>query len=363
MTKDLQKTVIFAKFNEQDIFSEMGRLLFSVLNTFAMNGHSINLFNKINIEELAKENRPYLRSILSIDTICMVDEVPNNTSNLFYLFDVIDKECAHKQWKRMIQIKFDIFSSYFWSSFFGNPPIILPYPMHPLQYGSNLNSRLENARQQKKRTRIFFSGDTDGYKINRVTYPEKKLTRKEIVETILDKLPDEIIYATEDLDLNKLLQGGYIRKFLIAEKKNFCVSPEIWLETISKSDFFLCPPGYIMPMCHNVTEAMAVGVIPIINYPEWLTPGLLDGVNCISFNDRTELISKIRLVLDMSETKIDKMRSNVIDYYENHLDPCKFIEKFDSRTEKKTKILLITDNYVKKNRAKLNKNSILIKNI
>ena len=43
-----------------------------------------------------------------------------------------------------------------------------------------------------------------------------------------------------------------------------------------------------MPMCHNIIESMAVGVIPITNYPEWFDPDLEHMKNCIVFDDQKD---------------------------------------------------------------------------
>ncbi|MGB5340368.1 MAG: hypothetical protein WBO06_14885, partial [Gammaproteobacteria bacterium] len=132
------------------------------------------------------------------------------------------------------------------------------------------------------------------------------------------------------------------------------------LEAQSKSDFFLCPPGYVMPMCHNVIEAMSVGTIPIINYPEWLNPSLTDMVNCVAFNDKVDLIRKITQLLNLKQEKINKMKTRVIEFYENNLDPAGFVNKLEMNTENEITLLMITDAYVAKNASKLNKNSIII---
>ena len=79
------------------------------------------------------------------------------------------------------------------------------------------------------------------------------------------------------------------------------IDPEDWLPDLSKTDFFICPPGFCMPMCHNVIEAMAVGAIPVINYPEWFNPTLRHMENCIVFDDRNDLVMKIEEILDMGQ--------------------------------------------------------------
>ena len=47
--------VIFAKFIAKDILAEMGRLLFTLLNVFSLNGYHIKLFHNMDFEKLEKE--------------------------------------------------------------------------------------------------------------------------------------------------------------------------------------------------------------------------------------------------------------------------------------------------------------------
>ena len=359
MEPDLRKPVIYARFIREDILSEMGRLAFYALNTFSRNGYHIMLHDNLDFEKL-DDGRPYLRLVKSIDNLLMVDNVPEKTASMIYLFDQEDKRCKRLEWSRKLQVRFDIFSSHFWSGLFRSSPLLMPYPMHPLLYSDNLPSRLDDGRRQARTMRIFFSGDTDGYLRNRIHYPATKLTRSEIIDTILEMPADKLLAVTSQESHAKLMHGEYLKKFVLTDNSKFRIEAPQWLESIAKADFFLCPPGYVMPMCHNVIEAMSVGTIPVINYPEWMTPDLTDMDNCIAFSDREDLIRKINLVLEMGADKIREMRSSVVDYYARHLDPAGFIERLESRPEKKLALLMITDAYVARHASRLNRNSILI---
>ena len=362
MTQQNDKPEVFAKFIEKDILSEMGRLLFYILNIFSINGYRIKLFANIDFDALEKDC-PYIRLVESIDNLAMVDAIPDSGQNMIYLFDKKDRSCAGKDWDKKYQVKFNIFSSYFWPSFNQSPPMIIPYPMHPLHYDTDLPERLNAARENDKKIRIFFSGDTEGYTRNRTNYPTAKLTRVEIIDAILKNLHDQIVLVSDLESQNALLEGEYIRKCVIVDNSKFRIDAKAWLDTLSRSDFFLCPPGYVMPMCHNVIEAMAVGTIPIINYPEWLNPGLIDMVNCITFDSKADLVKKTAQVLNMEREQIEEMRTRVIEYYQNNLDPAGFMKKLESNTDKEITLLMITDAHVAKNETMLNKNSILINGV
>jgi len=337
----------------------MGRLLFYALNIFSLNGYHIRLFQNINFDKLETEC-PYIRLVEKIDNLVMVDKPPEDTTDIIYLFDHADREHTKKNWKKRIQIRFNIFSSYFWSAIMKSSTVMMPYPMHPLLYGADLESRMEACRQQKRTMRIFFSGDTDGYRKNRIHYPTTKLTRSETVDAIMEKMGDQLVCVNDAVTHNRLLEGDYTRKFVIADNSQFRIEAGNWLESLAKSDFFLCPPGYVMPMCHNVIEAMSVGTIPIINYPEWLNPGLTDMVNCVEFDDKIDLVRKINHVLNLEQEQVNTMKANVIEYYRKHLDPVAFVDKLEMKSDNAVTMLMITDAYVANNASKLNRNSIII---
>ena len=351
---------IFAKFLNDEILGEMGRLLFTLLNAFAANGYHIRLFHNIDIEKLEKHNRPYIRLLESIDNLRMVDSVPGNTGDIIYLFDSKERALSRKGWKKEIHVRFDIYSTYLFSSFREAQTVFFPYPMHPLNYETGLPLRLEEARRTEKKVRIFFSGDTEGYKRNRIHYPADKLTRTEIIEVIHDEMDSRVDSVEDAAILEDLLEGNYRQRFILVDNTKTRIDAQAWLETLSKADFFLCPPGYVMPMCHNVIEAMAVGTIPIINYPEWLNPDLEDTVNCMAFDDRESLISTITQVLNMNQETINNMKNRVIDYYDSNLDPKRFIQKIESIPCKEITLLMTTDANVANNEFGLNRNSILI---
>ena len=291
----MKKKRLFAKFLEGEILLEQGRLLFSLLNAFSSAGYHITLFDNLSNKELEK----YGRMALSLKNLTLTEMLPGNTESWIYLFDKQDRTTGNHFWQKLIQVRYDIFSSYWFKQ-----PIIMPFPVHPVHAAPDLEQRLEKYRLTKKGMRVFFSGDTKNYTRNRVQYPKVKLPRLKIINTIVERMDDDVLLIKNSAHLKSLKNTSYTNKCVVVDTNMTWVDDKEWLENLSRSDFFLSPPGIVMPMCHNVIEAMAVGAIPVTNYPEWFDPNLEHMENCIVFDDQDDLINKLNYALEMSQEKI-----------------------------------------------------------
>ena len=352
MAEATHPPVVFARFTGETILGEMGRLLYAILNVFSNNGYRVLLFNDIDFSKLDK----YGQRVPDIENLSLVDSVPGDTGQMFYLFDGEDRACSGRPWKKKIRVGFDVFATYWFTD-----PLIMPYPVHPLLSGADLPDRLDRLRQNRKSLRLFFSGDTKNYFRNRVHYPNSKLPRLEVIGTLLEDPDIRPIHADSEITLRNRFEGEHSNDCVIVDTDKMWIDPSEWLPYMSKSDFFICPPGYTMPMCHNVVEAMAVGTIPVINYPEWFNPTLKHMENCIVFGDRADLVDRIKAVLAMDQAEVDELRKRVIDYYENHLNPGKFIRQIETRKEHRLTVLMITDENTIRNASRINGKSILIR--
>ena len=74
-------------------------------------------------------------------------------------------------------------------------------------------------------------------------------------------------------------------------------------------------------MSHNIIEAMAVGSIPITQYPELFFPPLEDGVNCLVFSGEADLASTVQRAMDLSEQRRQALSQAAARYYDEHLSP------------------------------------------
>ncbi|MDQ3179703.1 MAG: hypothetical protein M3Q33_04200 [Acidobacteriota bacterium] len=136
------------------------------------------------------------------------------------------------------------------------------------------------------------------------------------MDEFLDK--DKLSNITTKEEANLVLSG---KSFEIVSAKKPFFTLENWLEVLARSNFYIALPGFSMPFSHNVVEAMSVGTIPMLQYPEMFTPPLTHLVDCLSFDSKNDLIDKINLALKLDTEKISAMRENVLKYYDENLEP------------------------------------------
>lgn len=341
---------IYARFTGPEIFLEQGRLLYSLLYVFAREGYGIDLFDWLGEQPLEK----YGQMIHGLDTLRLVHAAPDDPAQQWYLYDHTLPELAALPWRKRLQVRFDLFSP-FWRE----NPIIMPFPMHPMQSGLT-GAELVALRQSERRMRVFFSGDTEHYGRIWIRYPRTKLPRVRIVKSALEGLGEEAALVDDAVSLADMLAQGYTNRCVFTASSQVRIAFADWLPTLAKADFFLSPPGIVMPMCHNIIEAMAVGTIPITNYPEWLDPPLRHGRECLAFDDETSLIAQLRRALAMDPAEIEALRRGVIEYYERHLRPDGFVRRIETSHEAVQPILMYTERNVALHTKRLGRTSLLM---
>jgi len=189
----------------------------------------------------------------------------------------------------------------------------LPYFMNPLIYKYGLdkvNFNLNLIRIKK----ILFLGYPVHYDYN-LPYNKiffNKINRYKVTQFIKNNFPDVFLqsnYSSFYFKLNRVPVKNY-------------------LNYLAKFDFYLCLPGFIMPFSHNVVEAMRVGAIPVIQYPELFSPELKDRVNCLVFKDLDDLKRINSYVNKLTLDEIKVMRKNVLLYYNSFMNPSNLLAKY-----------------------------------
>ncbi len=202
--------------------------------------------------------------------------------------------------------------------------IIAPYFAHPEFYQAKLHLKPAIFRPGPRFFRVFFCGTVD-----RKTYSQgfrfPILNRSEIIGYVLSKFSDQISHSVEGPKKAITLiitddTRDIVHKHLLTLDRYF--------EALKNADFFIAPPGWVMPHSHNIIEAFTAGAVPITNYGHYFTPPLQNGINCLSFSNHEELNRVVREAIRMSPERINFLRRGALDYYHRYLAPSAFGAQF-----------------------------------
>lgn len=309
-----------------------GRWLYLLLHFLSYKQESAALVRNIwNFREYYLLGK-YGRLIFGITNLSFQNKVPFPRKDVILVSDFLYPEEERKKWSKFIYIDYDLGKSR--ESLANKNYIVLNPRMHPFSYAHYSLLDFEFLRRREKKIKVFFSGNTDkkAYSQNQLTEKFNIVPRYNLIQSLKNLSRDKILLIDNIDTLNKFYKNGCKDKFVLDD--NRLVSNNMWLLTLSSSDFFLCPPASHMPFSHNAFEAMAVGAIPLINYPDWFDPPLKNGINCITFSDADDLAKKIEKVLSMEEDEISKMRKDVLEYYEKFLSPDSFYKSINQNPHK-----------------------------
>ncbi len=293
----------------------------------------------------------YARMIYTLEDVIFWARAPRETTDKILLFDRDVPRYTARRWAKEICLDYDISASR--GSQRGHW-YVMPYTMHPLSYASGQDESLCRFRVTSPSMRLFFAGNMDAR-----TYVNPRnhdlfsrfgiLSRPSVIKAIAHGLGDDVLFVTDGDQMERLLRADDARTCVLVDRATYAIRQDDWLAVLSRGDFFLCPPGVVQPLCHNAIEAMAVGTIPLVNYPEWFTPPLEDMKTCVVFTDEEELIQRAKYILALDRVQIEQMKRQIIDYYEDHLSPRSFLRKINDLSHQRETLFLHTerDTYVR----------------
>lgn len=191
----------------------------------------------------------------------------------------------------------------------------MPYFPHPDIYRKGLDRGLGKPDESSRPVRVGFFGTRDArFYTEHFHFPI--LDREAILADFLEYFAGSI----QPVDAPPSQWQRHEIAVSLDDKggdrmgKTFLPLPE-YLEALRRCDFFLSPPGWCMPLSHNLIEGMACGAVPIINSAGHATPPLEDGVNCLVFDDLPSLRRQIETALAMIPEDVLRMRGSVLAYY------------------------------------------------
>lgn len=218
----------------------------------------------------------------------------------------------------------------------------MPYFLHPSVYHRGLH-KIEAARhslpvtshppQRPRRFRIGFFGTHDREFYTR-HYHFPGMNRFEIIELLRAKFGQEMTEvsgapdAWPDASMVVTIDskgGDRAGKTFLAQNDYF--------SALRQCDFVLSPPGWCMPLSHNLIEAMMCGAIPITNAAGFMAPPLESGLTCLAFDDAASFEDILNRALDMPPEEVTRMRRAVMEYYDKFLEPSSFGRALASRRE------------------------------
>ena len=186
--------------------------------------------------------------------------------------------------------------------------------------------RLSNLKlKEKRKNSIFMSGNIDPQYYDSISdtkifrnIPSRKKTA--------DYLRNMAYYypVKSKAGLSAYLEGPADHKLIIIDSsRDFRIELEELPLVLNRFNFYLALPGILVPQSHNLAEAMLFGCIPVIHkeYAGLLNPPLESFVNAIVFNSLEELETLIPEIFKLKDKKIEKMRKNVVTYYNDYLSP------------------------------------------
>lgn len=201
----------------------------------------------------------------------------------------------------------------------------MPYTMHPQIYVQyRHHEELARFRSLPRKVRGLFAGNsTPGYDSASIREMYGLLSRHKLVSHLIQS--GKVQRVSDPLRWQQIAREVHRDAIVVFDQMR--VHQRYWLDTVASTDFFFAFPGVVIPLAHNVIEAMAVGTIPVLNYPHWFVPPLVNGENCLAFSSLIDLDRLIERILTMDSREIERLRTGVVKYYEEYLNPTRFMQR------------------------------------
>ncbi|MFZ4930565.1 glycosyltransferase [Chryseobacterium sp. Mn2064] len=245
-----------------------------------------------------------------------------------------------------IELKDEMFSPDYFSAYFENGnqkgnTFHIPMSFHPLMYHYGIWNRPVDI-YKKRINSLFCYGNFDSQAYLEIKRTEFSVVPRTELLSYFKSKSDFVAIPGKSEMLKAIEEESLKGKYAFAIKENFELPMEDVRETLSHFNFYFCCPGVVMPLCHNVIEAMSVGTIPLIQkeYAEVMYPNLTDGENAIIFDDLQHLDSILSNLFETPESEVSRMRANVLQYFQNYLTPESMIEHLNESLRNKELVYL-----------------------
>jgi hypothetical protein len=212
--------------------------------------------------------------------------------------------------------------------------LAFPFTLHPLLFHTEDDLRLDGYRRIPRRWRLFFAGACEArfYDTHWIRRNFDMVPRSRVVEIIGRELPGDLTLEIESVaGLEVALEREHTGFVVARGKENTIrIPPDRWLEVLAHASVFVAAPGVSYPMCHNIIEAMAVGTVPLTEYPEQFDPPLSHGENSLLYSGEDELVSRVREIVGATPEWLAALSRGAAEYYDRHLSPQGFINRIEA---------------------------------
>ncbi len=312
----------------KNTFSETDNILLVTIKEFNHGRYGfqlINYFSKAGYKIVFYKSSGFLTGLFGYDRL--IFDLPG----LDVCLDKDKKQVKYKAWLRLnyqhsdnsIKI-IDIDLNCFGETDSGNCVFKMPFYIHPL-----MNKYIETsaAKVVKKNRVLFYGQDNLSNDDNLLENYFQKISRKKVFKALQNSsIPFQSPENYSEL-LKMLDDDKHTDSLFIIDSNKIWVPNDQWLNLLSRFSFFVATPGVAMPVSHNVIEAMALGTIPILQYPETFTPALVNNENCLIFDSLPELEQRIKEALTMNSQSIDLMRMKTVQFFKENIEPTAFVNK------------------------------------
>lgn len=247
---------------------------------------------------------------------------PRRIASTTLLTDDLTGELAQRPWNKVLQVS--VATETMLAD--AGPHYRMPFPIFPGYAARGWEPRFVAQRDSVRTTKVLFAGNTDRALYDERTPQETRrlhgyqLSRCAALDVLRGELAAaDLVVAESEAELGRAYDGSCAGRALVAGWSGY--RDEEWIRVLGATDFFLALPGVFMPMSHNIIEALAAGCVPITSYPRWFSPALIDGTNCLVYDDAASLVRALRRALEMGPADVERMRSAAADYYDSHLAP------------------------------------------
>ncbi len=223
--------------------------------------------------------------------------------------------------KHVVRINYDVFN--FMNDY--SRAVFLPISFHPdFLFIKNEIKALALSCNKERKIAAFFAGSMAGDYDRDITKSYFKInTRPEVFSYITENLSKAHLYLPNSYDefLDRMHSGELKNKVVLIDISKFAIPHGDYFAVLSEAAFFIQMSGFVQPFCHNQIESLAVGAIPITQFPHVFHPNLEHEKDALVFSALSELIQILEKICGnyYSAAQIDAMRTNCLAYYKSNL--------------------------------------------